>query len=78
MTIEWKNTEKPSCAKVAKKLKIPATSIDSEYGFILVDPEQNTYAFLIDENIAANISNATDGFKGPFSNPRIEPFDLQE
>ena len=78
MTIDWEGKQPPSVEQVAAKLNIAATAIDEKYGFVMIDPDTKTYAFMVDENALGKISDNKKNIKGPFSNPRIEPFNLEE
>jgi hypothetical protein len=59
--------------KAAERLGIERDRIDAEFGVVSIDPEQNLYTVLVDEQVAAQAAERP-GVEGPFSNPRIEPF----
>jgi hypothetical protein len=59
--------------KAAERLGIERDRIDAEFGVVSIDPEQNLYTVLVDEQVAAEAAGRP-GVEGPFSNPRIEPF----
>ena len=64
---------KASVAHVRKKLKLSESELDPEFGVVNIDPKQNLYAILVDEDAARRIGKVKD-VQGPYSNPRIEPF----
>ena len=59
--------------KQAEKLEIPVKYIDKKYGVVLIDSEDNLYCILVDK---AALPDQEDG--STFSNPKIEPFNLEE
>lgn len=76
MTVDWPGDGKPSLKQVADHLKIEVRNIDAGYGLVLIDPEKNAYAFQVDEEAASGIKSGIKGVRGPFSDPKIEPFDI--
>ena len=72
MTVEL-DPEAATVAKAAERLGVAQEQIDAEFGVVNIDPEQNLYTVLVDEQAAAGASDRP-GVEGPFSNPRIEPF----
>ena len=60
-------------SKVSKRLNLSSEEIDSEFGVVNIDPKHNLYAILVEEEAARRVSGAPE-VKGPFSNPKIEPF----
>ncbi len=74
-SINWTG-KKPTLAQVAKKLGIEKKDIDEDFGVVEIDPQDNLYSILVEET--AVVLKDTKGIEGPFSNPRIEPFDLEE
>lgn len=81
MTVNLARTK--SLVAAARKLGVPARSLDAAYGVVEVDPELNLYAVQVDAAAlaartgvsATGVSAANDApFNGPFSNPRIEAF----
>ncbi len=60
-------------SKVMKRLNLSSEEIDSEFGVVNIDPKRNLYTILVEEEAAKRVSGAPD-VKGPFSNPKIEPF----
>lgn len=79
MTIDLSEEQKPSVELIANEMKVSPSSIDEKYGIIQIDPENRTFAFLIDEDAIKKI-NPKDKEKihGPYSNPKIEPFGPDE
>ncbi len=74
-SVNWKG-EKPSLEQVAKKYGFKTDDIDQDFGVVEIDPQDNLYSILVEEDAVA--PKAAKDIKGPFSNPRIEPFDLEE
>lgn len=66
----------PSLEQVAEKLGITKGDLDEEYGLIEIDPEQKLYSVMVEESAVGE--RMSPDVKGPFSNPRIEPFGLEE
>lgn len=65
--------EQASLAQVRESLGIGPEEIDDDFGVIVVQPEQNLYAVLVDQGTADRVRD-TEGVEGPFSNPTIRPF----
>lgn len=76
MTIKWNEKEPPTLEEVAAKMNAEVADLDAEYGVINVDPADKLYSFMIEEDKVAKAKGDHD-IEGPYSNPRIEPFDLQ-
>lgn len=74
-TIKLEDKE-PSIEDVAEKLGVKKDDIDEEYGVIEIDPDQNLYSVMVEESAITDAGG--EGVEGPFSNPRIEPFGLEE
>jgi hypothetical protein len=74
-SVNWEG-EKPSLEQVAKKYGFKTNDIDQEFGVVEIDPQDNLYSILVEEN--AVVLKDAKNIKGPFSNPRIEPFGLEE
>lgn len=62
----------PSLEEVARHLNVSQTELDPDFGVVLIDPENLTYAVMVDERAAVDAAKS-EGAAGPFSNPRIEP-----
>jgi hypothetical protein len=60
---------------VREKLGLEPGEFDEEFGVVPVDPGKHLYAVLVEE-AAANRAVDADQVHGPYSNPRIVPFDL--
>ncbi|WP_371497260.1 hypothetical protein OG871_14920 [Kitasatospora sp. NBC_00374] len=54
-----------------RKLGLARDAVDAEYG--LVDLHNGSYALLVTEAAAGRV-RGVPGVKGPYANPRIEPF----
>jgi hypothetical protein len=58
---------------VRQDLGLSEEEIDSDFGVVLIDPEKNLYAIMVEESASARIEKEPD-VEGPFANPPIEPF----
>ncbi|MFI8392864.1 hypothetical protein [Streptomyces sp. NPDC085540] len=56
---------------VMQKLGLSRDEVDTDYG--LVDLHNGTYALLVIKAAAERVHGTTD-VKGPYANPKIEPF----
>jgi hypothetical protein len=65
--------EEATLSQVRRRLNLSADEIDSEFGVVLIDPKRNLYTILVEEEAVHKVSGRPE-VKGPFSNPRIEPF----
>ena len=59
--------------RAAERLGLKPGEIDEHFGLVLVDPGRDQYAIMIEESAAARLAGA-EGVRGPYANPRIEPF----
>jgi len=73
-TIEWDDGE-PTIKQVSEKYGFSIGSIDQEFGVVMIDPSNNRFSILVDEDAVLDTSSPNRA-EGPFSDPRIEPFDL--
>ena len=62
-----------------ERFGLRADDIDKEFGLIEIDPKNHIYTALVeaDTKLARGLAPGYE-VEGPFSNPRIEPFDLSE
>jgi len=74
-SINWTG-EKPTLEQVAQKFGFKNKDLDVDFGVVEIDPQDNLYSVLVEET--AIVPKDAKNIKGPFSNPRIEPFDLKE
>ncbi len=74
-TINWVG-EKPTIKQVAQKFGFEEKDLDEDFGVVEIDPQDNLYSILVEET--AVVPKDEKNIEGPFSNPRIEPFDLKE
>ena len=74
-SINWAG-KKPTLEQVAKKFGFDKKELDEEFGVIEIDPQDNLYSIMVEETAIGQ--KDTKDIEGPFSNPRIEPFDLKE
>ncbi len=75
--LTWKNGP-PTLQEVCEKYGLRLDEVDAEFGVIAIDPEADLYTILVDETASWRIGGQggsdAEGWQGPFSNPRIEPF----
>src|SRR5437588_4796467 len=62
----------PSLAEAAEQLQVPTQDIDAAYGVVPLG--QNLYAVQINPQHLPAQGESAQPYRGPFSNPRIEPF----
>ena len=69
----------PTPAAAAKQLGVDVGDIDSEFGVVLVDPRQSLYCVEVPPERLPQSDAASEGaeYRGPFSNPKIEPFGIE-
>lgn len=78
MTIKWDKKEKITTGALAEKLQVDVEELDEEFGVVSVDEAENIYSYRITE--AAHNKSAGENkkdYEGPYSDVRIEPFDLE-
>jgi hypothetical protein len=69
----------PTLESVQKRFGLTDGEIDRSFGVVPIDPEANLFTVLVDERAASKLgSNENWQSEGPYSNPRIEPFDLPQ
>ena len=76
MTVKWTEEEPPTLEKVAAKMNVEVADLDAEFGVINIDPAEKLYSVMVEEDKVSKAKGDRD-IEGPYSNPRIEPFDLQ-
>ena len=64
---------KPGIAAAAKALGVAKSAIDTAYGVVPIDADQNLYAVQVREDSLPKPAGS-GSYKGPFDNPRIDPF----
>ncbi|MFJ3669164.1 hypothetical protein ACIPSE_22200 [Streptomyces sp. NPDC090106] len=60
-----------------RRLGLADDEVDTAYGLVPVDPAHGTYALLVTEAAGARVQGAPGArgaYRGPYENPRIEPF----
>jgi hypothetical protein len=62
----------PSLAEAAAQLHVPIQDVDAGYGVVSLG--QGLYAVQINPEHLPAGAEATEPYRGPFSNPRIDPF----
>jgi hypothetical protein len=60
-------------AGVSRKLNLKGDEIDPNFGVVSINPAENLYAILVDEAASTKLQGS-EGVKGPYSNPKIEPY----
>jgi hypothetical protein len=58
---------------VLRQFDLTPEQVDHEYGLVAVNPAEGTFALLVTEEAAARITG-TSGARGPYADPRIEPY----
>lgn len=64
-------------AAAARRLDVPATAIDGDYGLIATDPADRLFTVLVHSAFAAAVAARLDNgdpAEGVFANPGIQPF----
>lgn len=77
MSIQWDKKNEPSIEDMSQYFKIDIKDFDKDFGIVKVDDDSNTFAFKIEEKIWYSINNIEKNASGPFSDVKIEPFDLK-
>lgn len=72
LTIELESGE-ASLPQVRRKLKLRKDQIDENFGVVRLSPEGNQYAIMVDDDVVERLTTKKKA-KGPYANPRIEPF----
>jgi hypothetical protein len=72
MTVAGKD-QAPSLDAAAQQLGVRTEDIDRDYGVVAVDPERGLYAVMVRADRLPPEKPA-DSYRGPFANPKIEPF----
>lgn len=72
LTLRLDPTE-ANLAAVKRKLNLKDDEIDPNFGIVSISPADHLYAILVDEAAEAKVQGS-EGVKGPYSNPKIEPF----
>lgn len=76
MSIQWDKKNEPSIEDISQYFKIDVKYFDKDFGIVKVDDDTNTFAIRIEENMWYSLNNTDKKSNGPFSDVRIEPFDL--
>jgi hypothetical protein len=63
---------------VTKLLNLDVGDLDEDFGVVSIDPDKSLYSILVDERAVPGANEAGGDVKGPFANPRIEPFNIQD
>ncbi len=62
-----------SLGAVMRKLGLRPGEIDEEFGVVPIDPDAHLFTVLVEQG-AVDKMQGQEGVRGPFSNPKIEPF----
>ena len=79
-TIQWKKGV-PTLDEVCVSFHLEKADVDHDFGVVEIDPDDHLYSIMVEESRLAQVDPRWDGvetdegvLRGPFSNPRIEPF----
>ncbi len=75
-TFNWKLPNEVSVESFCKEFNIAKNEIDLDFGVVDIDPEKELYCVRLTYSAAKRLGLDIDSLKGPFSDPKIEPFDL--
>lgn len=65
----------PTLTELMERYQLTGDDIDTEFGVVEIDPQDQLYVILVEPDAASRIeSNEQWETSGPFSNPRIAPF----
>jgi len=64
----------PTLTEAARQLGVSVENMDRVFGVVPIDPEKGVYAVQVKGPHPRASQQGTDEFRGPWSNPRIEPF----
>jgi hypothetical protein len=80
-TIEWHDGQ-PTFDSLSEHYGFQREELDEAFGIVPVDPEANLYSVMLEEEAVERMQGErpreAETLEGPYANPRIEPFDLQE
>ena len=68
----------PTVADVVEQYQIAPGDIDHDFGVVQVDERDGTYTVLVETDAARKMTNENPEVSGPYSNAKIESFDLQK
>lgn len=69
----------PSMEAIKQRFGLSDAEIDPAFGVVAVDPEAGLFTVRVDERAAGKLGSTADWtIEGPYSNPRIAPFDLTQ
>jgi hypothetical protein len=66
----------PSLEQAAQQLGVSVHDVDASYGIVPIDPDRGLYAVQVrgDKLPAKSENTRGEAHRGPWSNPKIEPF----
>ena len=74
LTIRTKG-ERPTLDLLRARYGLTEEEIDTSFGIVAIDPEEDMFTILILERVASKVQSDSEwDVKGPYSNPQIEPF----
>lgn len=69
----------PTLSDVIRFYNLRREDLDERYGVIEIDPEDHLFSVMVDSSVANRLQPGSDAnWQGPFSNPKIEPFGLNQ
>jgi hypothetical protein len=77
-SFNWQGKKAPNIQDLEQKFDLKKSDLDEEFGIVLIDPEKSLYSILVNQDIVTKLTGYQGDLRGPFSNPRIEPMNLQE
>ncbi len=67
----------PTLQEIASKHGLEPHEVDHQFGVVPIDPERHDYTILVEQSATGKVApNEQWDVSGPYSNPRIETFDL--
>ncbi len=73
MTVQF-DEGPPTLEAAARQLGVVVEAVDAAYGIVSIDPKRGLYAVQVDAAQLPPSSATNEPYRGPFSDPRIEPF----
>jgi hypothetical protein len=76
MTVQLAGASK-TLAEAARQLNVPEQAVDCNFGLVPVDESNDLFAVQV-RSEAVEAAAGAKPFRGPFSDPRIEPFSMTD
>jgi hypothetical protein len=77
-SFNWPGKKPPGIQDLEQQFDLKKEDLDPEFGIVLIDLEKSLYSILVNQDIVARLSGYEGDLRGPYSNPKIEPMNLQE